>query len=198
MRSILTIGVLTTLLFTGCYITPKNKGVVNDEFIRTRLMSPSNLRSVVEEYNIRSVVNLRGMGEERINAQKKALENTQSKYYHIPFNAKQYPSKETLSQLIETIQNSEYPLLVHCNHGADRTGLANSIYNMIHLHEDPKKARKGFSLSHGHVSIENLARLPNIVRAYERYSQEMNFSQWVSSIYSQDYMTQWENDASQN
>ena len=41
------------------------------------------------------------------------------------------PTREALLELWDTFENGEYPMLVHCKAGADRTGGAVAIWRMM-------------------------------------------------------------------
>jgi hypothetical protein len=45
----------------------------------------------------------------------------------ITLSAKRYPHPGEIGRLIEVFDHTDYPVLIHCAAGADRTGLASAI-----------------------------------------------------------------------
>ena len=83
------------------------------------------------------------------------------------------PTRSELLTLIDFFDHCQYPLLIHCKAGADRTGLASALYLMMQKDVPPQEA------------IRSLHDLP---RPYSRFSAPntctslwTNMQQWLGS-----------------
>jgi hypothetical protein len=155
--------------------------------------SADELDRVISQFGIRTVVNLRGccaplpwyMGECRV-AQRHdvALED-------ICFSAGRMPPSSEVQRLIQVLDHSEYPVLFHCYHGADRTGLASGVAMLLRTNARLEEARKQLSPRYGHVPW---GRTGNLDRFFDLYSQWLAgngqehapnlFRRWVATSYS--------------
>lgn len=52
-------------------------------------------------------------------------------YYH-PLDVMSEPTQEKLQAILQTLEQSPKPVLIHCTHGEDRTGLVVALYRMQH------------------------------------------------------------------
>lgn len=80
----------------------------------------------LEKLGIRTVVNLRSE-----HSDKNMLTGTNLKYYEIPSKATRVQEADLLKFLQIVTNPEEGPYLVHCHHGADRTGLFVAVYRIV-------------------------------------------------------------------
>ncbi|RFT15687.1 MAG: Protein tyrosine/serine phosphatase [Candidatus Saccharicenans subterraneus] len=80
----------------------------------------------LEKLGIRTVVNLRSEHSDQ-----KMIAGTNLKYYEIPSKATQVKEADLLKFLQIVTNPEEGPYLVHCHHGADRTGLFVAVYRIV-------------------------------------------------------------------
>jgi predicted protein tyrosine phosphatase len=167
--------------------------VVSGTIYRCSQPSAKELERLIDQLSVRTVVNLRGCGasfpwymEECRAAQRHAVA-----LEDICFSAGRMPPSSEVQRLVEVLDHSEYPLLFHCYHGADRTGLASGVALLLRTDASLAEARKQLSPRYGHVP---LGRTGNLDRFFDLYSQWLNqagaehspdlFRQWVSKSYS--------------
>ena len=99
--------------------------VIPGKVYRSAQLSQEKLQRVIAEKKIRTVINLRGccpdmawyMGDAR------ATHATGISQEDLSFSAKRYPHPGEVNRLIEVFDRTEYPVIMHCAAGADRTGL---------------------------------------------------------------------------
>jgi protein tyrosine/serine phosphatase len=126
------------------------------------------LGSEVKAHGIRTVVNLRGcsfplpwyLAESRAT---QALDVAQE---DICFSAGRLPSPSELRRLVDVLDHAEYPLLLHCRRGADRTGMASTIAVLLSTAQDFTLARRQLGLRYGHVALGNTASLDQFFSLY--------------------------------
>lgn len=152
----------------------------------------AGLRSLAEQYGIRTIVNLRGACypqdwyiEEARTAQELglALED-------INFSAGRWPSHHEMRRLVEVLDHAEPPLFLHCRHGADRTGMASVIAVLLADETTYADARRHMSLRFGHAPIGRTTVLDRFFELYESWLAQSSrehsrdlFRQWLLEEY---------------
>ena len=107
--------------------------VVDGRVYRCAQPSATELDQMIAQLGIRTVVNMRGNGD----IQSWYVDETRTTHRHnvsqedICFSAGRLPSVPELHRLLEVLDKTEYPILLHCRRGADRTGLAAAIVVLL-------------------------------------------------------------------
>ncbi len=139
------------------------------EAYRSAQPDSDNLAHYVKKYKIRSVLNLRGRHpdeswyvEEMAASAKLGLQ-----HYDVALSASQEPTDAEAGQLLEIFKTAPRPLLIHCQAGADRSGLAAAMWKVV-VDKDPKSvASKQLSLRYGHVPFGETQAMD---RFFERWN----------------------------
>ena len=94
--------------------------------------------------------------------------------------------RRELLTLIDFFDHCQYPLLIHCKAGADRTGLASALYLMIRQDEPPREAIRAFTIYHGHVPLFGTEHLHEPLDEYAQWLDSRGlthtparFREWV-------------------
>src|SRR5262249_25054379 len=98
-------------------------------------LTGNDLDSVLRRYRIGTVICLRG-GSRRDDWYREELDDCareNAAHEDVPMSARSLPPPEALASLINLYDHARYPILLHCQAGADRTGLASALY--AHLYE---------------------------------------------------------------
>ena len=122
------------------------------KFYRSGQMSGDEIAEVIEEYGIKTVINLRGTSNsDWWKDEHEAVINGGAVHHNIRMKADRLPHKEDLRKLIEVYRTAERPILVHCKHGADRAGEATTMYLMEYMGYSKKAAiKEGLSRKYWH------------------------------------------------
>lgn len=129
---------------------------VSDELYRSAQPEEQGLTSA-KALGVRTVISLR---ETDLDTALNEAENTQLNMVHIPivtWNIRQ----EALLKALKMIHVSPKPVLLHCRHGADRTGLVVALYRMVY--QDWTKDRVKDELVNGgfgyHAIFSNILKV---------------------------------------
>jgi hypothetical protein len=154
--------------------------------------TPESLQRLVRAYDIRTVVNLRGcctplpwyLDEGR------AAQHLGLSQEDVSFSATHLPAPGELRQLVEVLDRAEYPIFLHCRHGADRTGMAAAIVLLLAGDVPYAEARRQLGLSYGHLAFGKTGQLDRFFALYEDWMDESgrphtaaNFRHWLLEEY---------------
>lgn len=93
------------------------------------------LRNVIEDYDIRTVVNLCGPDErspEEWAAERQVVEEIGAELIVIPMTITTDPADPLIERSVDLLSRPEiYPLLVHCDDGVSRTAKLLAIYDIV-------------------------------------------------------------------
>ena len=119
---------------------------------RSAQLSISTLESVIKEYGIKSIINLRGSQQNSAwyDAERETSARLEVTYIDLPLSANEEPDEAILDHLIATMRDTPKPLLIHCEGGADRSGLAAALYQHVIVGESYEKAAAELSFRYGH------------------------------------------------
>jgi protein tyrosine phosphatase (PTP) superfamily phosphohydrolase (DUF442 family) len=159
---------------------------------RSAQLSHDEFVKRIREHGIRTVINLRGccadfdwyLGEARATSE---LDIAQE---DVTFSANRLPPPDELRHLVEVIDRTEYPLIIHCRQGVDRTGLAAAVILLLTTDTSYADARQQLGLRYGHIAIGPTRAMTQFFDLYERWlaARAMNhsrdaFRQWAVHEY---------------
>jgi protein tyrosine/serine phosphatase len=130
-----------------------NVHVVEDGVLyRSAQLNENKLSTVISTYGIKSVINLRGenLGLQWYDDEMKVSRALGVIHFNVRMTAVRDTDDVTVTQLMETLRTAPRPMLVHCESGSDRTGLAAALYERF-LKEKPAEIAAGqISFRYGH------------------------------------------------
>ncbi len=99
--------------------------VIPGKVYRCAQCSGKELEGIVHRLGIETVVNLRGSAVSLpwYTEESRATHRLNVCQEDIALSAARLPSVHEIRRLIEVLDAAQYPILLHCRHGADRTGL---------------------------------------------------------------------------
>ncbi len=103
---------------------------------RSAWLDADVFREVIEQYQIRTVLNLcepDELGAERCVDQRKAVRGSGARLVELPMPAATIdPADPAVQPFVDLLSNPEtYPLLVHCQHGVTRTAKVLVMYDIL-------------------------------------------------------------------
>ncbi|SCA63856.1 hypothetical protein SCG7109_BI_00020 [Chlamydiales bacterium SCGC AG-110-M15] len=170
---------LIFLIFFASSCSPfkENFHQVDEVYFRSGQLDKEMLEAKVREHEIKTLINLRGKaeGESFWEEESKAAKDLGIAYHNLLFYSYKYPLKGRVLELITLLEQVEYPILVHCNHGANRAGFAAAVY-LLEIEKKPfSEAKKQLSIFYGHIP----SKLDGFLSRYKRESDGRSMKQWL-------------------
>jgi protein tyrosine phosphatase (PTP) superfamily phosphohydrolase (DUF442 family) len=169
-----------------------NFGVVDPGLVYRSAQPKGNLDDLIREHKPASILNLRGGSRKDwwYAAEVDATEEAGIAFYDYQMSAEKRPTRRQLLTLLDLFDRAEYPLLIHCKQGADRTGLASALYLMSKKGLAPDEARSCLTIWHGHLPIHRTAHLHEPLREYTAWLSSSDlphtpdrFRSWLEEVY---------------
>ena len=162
---------------------------------RTSQLSPDSLKNFVRKHHIRTIVNLRGScpSFDWYQGEANVAQSMNVSLEDITFSAIRLPARAELLRLIDVLDKSQYPLVIHCRQGADRTGLAAVVILLIHSNADLKTALKQCSIRYAHISALATYEMDRFFEMYSHWLEQTgqqhspdHFRFWARNEYTPD------------
>ncbi len=127
---------------------PVEEGVI----YRSGQLSGAQFASRIQEKHIRTIINLRGNNSGRpwYNDEMKASAAAGVQHIDFPISAGRELTDDQVSKLAVFLKESPRPILIHCEAGADRSGLASALYKLLVEKRSPGEASAQLSFRYGH------------------------------------------------
>ena len=135
---------------------------------------------------MRTIVNLRG---ERLCGsyvlEKSACEQHGITLVNFKVRSRAAPGREEIKAAAELFERIEYPMLLHCKSGADRTGLMSVLYRFLKEGVPLIEAKQELSLRYGHSRQYGSGILDHFFERYidDNRRRPMPFLDWLDKVY---------------
>lgn len=166
--------------------------VVPARLYRSAKMPGAALGKLIDEYGIKSVIDMRlsggeldasGAGEEQTAAAHGAV------YRHVPMTSSRASQRERIMRLLDAFDELTPPILVHCTSGSERSGVASAIWLIEKEQRPVAEASEQLALHFGFNQVERDLRTffqgePTLDRVITEYAkaraqQEISFRDWA-------------------
>jgi protein tyrosine phosphatase (PTP) superfamily phosphohydrolase (DUF442 family) len=150
---------------------PNYHVVLPGQLYRSGQLDTLSTLAVVRSDGIRTVINLRGCCEDAdwYHEESRLLAELGVKQLDIMLSSYSLPSVQELQKLVRALDECEYPVLMHCRRGSDRTGLASAIGLLMRSDADIAAARRHLSWRYGHFGLIQVASLESVIDMYEEW-----------------------------
>lgn len=147
---------------TGLYASGNLHVLVAGEAYRSAQPSGDRLRDLHERLGVRSVINLRGPNEGTPWYDEELVVSRELGIEHIDFrmSSKENIDRAHAQSLIAVMRAAPKPVLIHCQGGADRTGLASALYLAAIAEAGHGRAEAQLSPLYGHMPLPFLRAFP--------------------------------------
>ena len=168
---------LTALHFNGNF-----HAVVPGALYRSAQPSEADIGRYRAAYGIRTIVNLRGAhpGAPWYDAELAAAARHGIDHVDFRMSARRDLSQADAARLVALLARAEKPILIHCQAGADRSGLAAALYLAAVAGGSEGAAEWQISLRYGHVSLPVIPEYA-MDRTWERLEPWLGFPELLTS-----------------
>ncbi|HXI83421.1 MAG TPA: tyrosine-protein phosphatase [Verrucomicrobiae bacterium] len=143
--------------------------VIPGELYRSAQMSAPRLRGHIAEDGLRTVINLRPETNELWHTQEQqACKMAGIEFVDFPLAGDRSPSPQQTSALVTILQQARPPILIHCEHGADRTGFAVALYLSEIARLPEPQARAALSIRYGHLAFTRVGCFDDAFAQFRR------------------------------
>lgn len=176
--------------------------VIPGEVYRSAQPSGARLEEWMERYRLRSILNLRGHTNDRpwYVAEREVADRYGAHHYTVRISAERLPGGHELRELARVLESAPRPLLLHCEGGVERTGLAAAVAVLLQEDGDLERAHAQFAPEKGLVpglhsrrSLFDPWLRSDLLIALEQYAEWLDdsglahdrrhFRNWIDTTY---------------
>jgi protein tyrosine phosphatase (PTP) superfamily phosphohydrolase (DUF442 family) len=145
--------------------------VIPGKAYRTAQLDADHLARFIAEKKIRTVVNLRGVctNTDWYLAETRTTHAAGVNQEDVTLSAKRLPPPDEIRRLVDVLDHTEYPIVMHCQRGADRTGLAATVVKLLHTTDTLSQARRQLLPRYGHFPVGRTAVIDEFFDFYEAW-----------------------------
>lgn len=151
--------------------------VIAGELYRSSQPSAATIAAFQKQYGIKTIINLRGDNSGRHWYDNEVAEAKELNINHIDFrmSSGRELTQEQAAQLVEIMRDAPKPILIHCQAGADRTGLASALYLAAIAKANETTAENQMSIYYGHLPL-SFTRAYAMDRTFEKLEPWLGLS----------------------
>ena len=134
-------------------------------------MPPGALLRTLREYQIKTVLNLRGPNP-RDSWYRDEVATTLAAgatQIDLPLSSCVWMSRIQFRTLVRVLDTCEYPVLLHCAWGSERTGLASAVATLLSPGSTLADARRQLALRYLYVSLGDGRIMAELIDQYENW-----------------------------
>ena len=159
---------------------------------RSGQMPASLLRRTIHDYGVRTVLNLRGVNAQEpwYVTEREATTASGATQVDVPMATDMWLTNAQLRKLIEILDDGHDPVLIHCEWGAERTGLVSALAELLRPGATLADARAQFSLKYLYYPDRQNRVLPAHLDQYEAWLHRQGcehspdrFRQWAAESF---------------
>jgi protein tyrosine/serine phosphatase len=166
-------AIVVLLLLTASYFLYMNEQgnfhpITEGEAYRSAQLDMDEFEDYIHKYHIRSIINLRGENPTKpwYKEEITFCDANNIKHYDISLSSNKAPNQEDVRKLIEIFNNAPRPVLMHCQAGADRSGLVAAMWKLVVDKEPISEADKQLSVFFGHFPIGKTAAMDRFFQTW--------------------------------
>lgn len=159
---------------------------ISPEMYRSNQPSPERIGRHARELGLKTIINLRGESPKGYYLlEKQACERLGIDLVDFQVFSREAPSRGTVLGSKDLFERIRYPALMHCKSGADRAGVAASLYMHFRVGLPIEKAREQLSLKYLHIRAGKTGVLDHFFDVYLRdgASAGLSFEDWTATRY---------------
>jgi hypothetical protein len=159
---------------------------------RSGQLRSADLAAKVRSFRIRTVLNLRGSHPEEAwyRAERSAVVGGGATQVDVALSSCEWMSRDQARMLVHIIDKCEYPIMIHCWRGSERTGLVSAMSELLRSEGTLDSARAQFGLRYlfvragdGAIMQDHLDRYEEWLRAQGLAHSPAQIRVWVATGY---------------
>lgn len=195
-RSIVRVALAVILLPAGVvgvrWVGGNQGALVPDQVYRSGQLTGGGLTRAIERHGVKTVLNLRGSNPDEpwYQDEREATLAAGATLVDVAMASDLWLTREQARVLVDVIETCERPMLVHCQWGAERTGLVSAIIELLRPGGSLKSAYGVFSpyylylpISDGLVMRAHVDRYAGWLSAQKIEHAPDVFRRWLTSVY---------------
>lgn len=145
--------------------------VIPGKVFRSAQPSPSSLPGTIRSNGIKTVLNLRGANPEQdwYLRESAATLSAGATQVDFPMSSDQWLSREQARVLLQLLDSCEYPIMIHCEWGAERTGLVSAIRRLLEEGSTLADGRREFSTYYLFLPVKDGKVMRGHLDLYEKW-----------------------------
>jgi protein tyrosine phosphatase (PTP) superfamily phosphohydrolase (DUF442 family) len=145
--------------------------VIPGKVYRSSQPSGDDLREMVEKRGIKTVLNLRGVTpwDAWYQEESRANHDLNVSQEDVTMSAQALPAPAELRRVIDVFDHTEYPVLVHCKQGADRTGLVSAVALLLYTDATLSEAKRQLWPRYGHWPLARTVAMDRFFDLYDEW-----------------------------
>jgi protein tyrosine phosphatase (PTP) superfamily phosphohydrolase (DUF442 family) len=144
---------------------------------RSGQMGPGQLGRTIKDRGIKTVLNLRGSHpEQEWYAQERDTTLASGAIQvDVAMSSCEWMSRSQLRSLVDVLETCERPVLIHCQHGSERTGWVSAVSELLRPGSDLEHARRQLSLRYLYIRAGDAKVMALHLEQYEHW---LNWMGW--------------------
>jgi len=162
-----------------------NRHHIGGEMYRENQPSPNRIAELAE-LGTKTIINLRGPSPKGFYLlEKEACEAHGITLINYRMYSRDVHTVEAIKGARDLFESIDYPAVMHCKSGADRTGIMGVLYKHFKLDEPIDTAIEQLAFKYLHVRQGKTGMLDFFFKDYLKYAQEhdISFIDWVETVY---------------
>jgi protein tyrosine/serine phosphatase len=171
-------GYLGYLQWSGNFHT-----VIAGKFYRSAQPSAQQIASYVRANGIRTIINLRGADEGKSWYRDEIETSKALGVNHVDFKmaSSKILTPDRAEELLDILRTAQKPIWIHCQSGADRTGLISVMYSNQVAGVAEETAEEQLSIWYGHVGIPFLSKTYAMDESWHMLEKKLNIEAKVTA-----------------
>ena len=187
-RSIVLAGTIVAGLAAWLFLGENFATLRPGELYRSGQMTRASLEAKLHDHRVKTVLNLRGSHPEEAwyRDERAATLAAGATQVDIPLSSCEWMSKAQARALVDVLETAERPLLIHCFHGSERTGIASAFAELLRPGSTLADAHAQFTLRYlytgygdGVVTFQHLGRYEQWLRDRGTSHTPGHFRRWI-------------------
>lgn len=153
---------------------------------RSAAITGDTLETVLKEKGIKTLLNLRGGSDkdEWHRSETASAAKFGAKHIDVSLSAVRFPPPPELDKILDTFDHAAYPILFHCRGGADRSGLAGTLYLALYKGVPLDEAQhEQLTWRYGHLSFGQAHAMDDFFTLYRKTGKGTDLREWIKTKY---------------